>query len=247
MNLFRRLRSASSEKLSNIKLNWSGRKEIMDREQEIVALGYQPLRDSNDESEPKKILKLSVPQPPWGQELTEQQLKAQAREDWIFREEGFTFILSDEEKAKLPAHREKLTMLWNNAVKGNPPISGVGDLRTPDQKLSTWGGGMTWLEQKYAEQMLLLRGHYAFVPGEPRLYAVTKDFKRKYKDNKGAYLTGKRFKKKKKKKSKNKKEASPTKIALGISFSFLIYCSHFLASMDKLFQIFSHTFIPIFF
>lgn len=44
-----------------------------------MALGYQPLRDSYDESEPKKILKLSVPQPPWGQELTEQQLKAQAR------------------------------------------------------------------------------------------------------------------------------------------------------------------------
>lgn len=90
------------------------------------------------------------------------------------------------------------------------PISGVGDLRTPEKKLVTWDG-MTWLEQKYAEQMLLLRGHLAFVPGEPRLHVVTKDFKRKYKDNKGAYLTGKRFKKKKKKKSKNKKEAPLTK------------------------------------
>ena len=84
----------------------------------------------------------------------------------------------------------------------------MGDLRTPEEKLGTWGIGMTLLEQKYAEQMLLLRGHLAFVPGEPRLYAVTKDFKRKYKDNRGAYLTGKRFKKKK---SKNKKAASPTK------------------------------------
>eukprot|EP00493_Phyllostaurus_siculus_P002921 UN02934 len=181
MNFIRRLRSASSEKLNNIRMNMSGRKEVLEREQEIMAAGYQPLRDSFDESEPKKILRPSVPQPPWGQKPTEQQIKAQAREAWIFREEGFTFILADEEKAKLPTHREKLTKLWNNATKGNPPISAIGDLRTPDQKMGSWGNGVTALEQKFAEQMLVVYGRLAFVPGEPRLQIVDKRFKRKYK------------------------------------------------------------------
>jgi len=220
-------------------MNMSRRKEL-EREQEIMAEGYQPLRDSFDESEPKKILRLSVPQPPWGQKPTEQQMKAQAREAWTFREEGFTFILPDEERAKLSAHREKLTKLWNNAAKGNPPISAIGDLTTPDQRMGSWGNGVTALQQKYAEQMLVVYGRLAFVPGEPRLQVVDKRFRMKYKHNPGAYLTGKRLKKRKpkhlkKRKSKRNKEAHLTKVALGISFSFLIYCSHFLVSMNKLF------------